>query len=81
MGCRVGITTDLYARKAHWESVYAEVTDWQVLAGPFNTKAEAQAEESRLVVHYGCEAHPGGDDADFAGAPWYVYGFNHAGRR
>jgi len=80
MGCRIGITTDLEARKTYWESVYRNVRDWQVLAGPLS-RAQAQAEETRSAANYGCEAHPGGNDPDFPGSKWYVYGFNHDGRK
>lgn len=80
MGCRIGITTDLATRKAHWELVYRGMQNWQVLAGPLS-KAQAQAEETRLAGQYGCEAHAGGDDPDVPGLSWYVYGFNHNGRK
>jgi hypothetical protein len=80
MGCRIGITTDLETRKRHWKSVYKGFRDWRVVAGPFKTREEAQAEEDRLAALHGCEAHGGGDDPDID-APWYVYRFTHSGEK
>ena len=77
MGCRIGMTTDLEQRKAYWEGQYPTLKDWQVLAGPFSSKAEAQKEETGLAKKHGCESHSGGDDPDYLGAKWYVYGFNY----
>lgn len=76
MSCRIGMTTNLYQRRIYWESKYSTLTNWQILAGPFSSKAEAQKKETELAKKHGCESHPGGDDADFVGAKWYVYGFN-----
>ena len=42
MACRIGITTDLASRKAHWESVHPTLRDWQIMAEPTN-RANAQA--------------------------------------
>lgn len=75
MACRIGITTDLASRKAHWESVHPTLRDWQIMAGPTN-RANAQALETQLAREHNCEAHPGGDEPDNALAQWYVYGFN-----
>ena len=80
MACRIGITTDLESRKEYWESIYKNLRNWQVLAGPYDTKEEAQTEENRLAAKHGCEAHPGGAD-DEGDAPWYVYGFDHSGKK
>jgi len=79
MACRIGITTDLSARKAYWESVCTNLRDWQVLAGPFKSKAEAQNEENRLAQKHRCDSAPGGDDPEDPNAEWWVYGFNHDG--
>lgn len=76
MACRIGITTDLNARKAYWESVHPTLKDWQVLAGP-TTRSEAQALETQLAEEHGCVAHPGGNDPDDGSNQWYVYGFNY----
>jgi len=77
MGCRIGMTTNLEQRKTYWEGQYPTLKDWQVLAGPLSSKAEAQKKETELAKKYGCESHPGGDDPDYPGAKWYVYGFNY----
>lgn len=76
MGCRIGMTTNLDQRKAYWESQYPTLRDWQVLAGPFNSKNDAQKMETELAQKHRCDSHPGGDDPDYPGALWYVYGFN-----
>lgn len=80
MGCGIGITTNQKSRKAYWETVYKDVKDWQILAGPFDTKEEAQTEENRLTDEYGCDMHGGRDNPDTPGTQWHVYGFNHSGR-
>lgn len=80
MGCRIGITTNLEARKTYWAGIYRGFRDWQVMGGPFS-KTKAQAEEDRLAAAHRCEAHAGGDDPDYPGAQWYVYGFNHDGKK
>lgn len=77
MGCRIGITTDPDGRRSHWESVYRNLRDWQILAGPYPSKEEAQRMETELARKNGCESHPGGDDAGGLLSQWYVYGFNH----
>ena len=76
MRCRIGMTTNPEQRKTYWESQYSTLKDWQILDGPFSSKVEAQKKETELAKKLGCESHPGGDDADFVGAKWYVYGFN-----
>lgn len=73
---RIGITTDLQARLAHWSSRHATLKDWQILAGP-TTRVEAQTLETQLAKENGCEAHPGGDEPDDGSNQWYVYGFNY----
>jgi hypothetical protein len=75
------MTTNLETRKAYWESVYWNLRDWQILAGPFRSKAEAQLAETQLANRHGCEHSSGGDDPGFPNAVWYVYGFNHDGRK
>jgi len=77
MPCRIGMTTDPEARKKHWESVYPTLKDWQILAGPYASKDNAQQKETELAQKHGCESHPGGDDPDFPGAQWWIYGFNY----
>jgi len=79
MTCRIGISTDPERRKAEWENLYRNIRDWQILAGPFNLKSEAQQEETRLAQKHSCESHAGGDDSDNPFEKWYVYGFNHDG--
>lgn len=77
MGCRIGITTNLEQRKSYWEEKYLTLKEWQILDGPFTSKAGAQKRETELANKYNCEAHGGGDDPDNLGAQWYVYGFNY----
>ena len=76
MACRIGITTNLQARKAHWQSVHPTLNSWQILGGP-TSKSDAQAIETKLAKQYNCEAYPGGDDPDDGSNQWYVYGFNY----
>ena len=74
MACRVGITTDLEARKKHWESKYPNMKNWSSY-GPYDSKEEAQAQESAFADICSCEAHPGGRDPDDPSAKWHVYYF------
>lgn len=76
MACRIGITTNLQARKAYWESIHPTLRDWQVLAGP-TSREEAQSVETKLAKQHGCVAHPGGDEPNTLLSQWYVYGFNY----
>lgn len=76
MACRIGITTDLAARKAYWQSQHPTMKDWQILAGP-TTRAVAQATETQLAAQNGCKASPGGNEPDNGSSQWYVYGFNY----
>lgn len=79
MACRIGITKNLEARRAYWTSVCRNLRGWKVLAGPFSSKALAQAKENELARQYGCDSAPGGDDPANPFAQWWVYGFNHDG--
>ncbi len=81
MGCRIGITTDLTSREAYWQTIYKNLRDWQVLAGPYDEKKDAQAKEDELAKESGCDAHGGGADPKNPNAKWYVYGFNHDGKK
>ena len=77
MTCRIGMTTDLIARRAHWESQYpSSFRNWQVLEEHY-TKSTAQARETQLAEHYGCEYHPGGAGPE--NVTWHVYYFEHDG--
>lgn len=74
---RVGITTNLIGRRAHWESVYpATIRNWRVVH-TFYSKSEAQAHETKLAKLWGCESHQGGGGTEFA--TWHVYYFEHDG--
>ena len=77
MACRIGITTDPRGCKANWGKKYKDMRDWQILAGPFDSMAEAQAEEDRLARKYDCQRHGAGRDPDSTDGNWYVYGFNY----
>lgn len=79
MTCRIGITTDIETRKAYWAGKCSNFRAWQIMAGPFNTKAEAQAAENHLAQKNRCESAPGGADPDDPNAKWLVYGFYHDG--
>ena len=79
MACRVGITTDLKTRKAHWETACKNLRNWQKSKAPFNTKEEAQAAENSLAKKHGCDSAPGGDDPDDPNAKWWLYFFEHDG--
>jgi len=75
MGCRIGMTTDLEARKAYWSSVYPNLQNWTVLLKDL-TKEEAQEDENMLSLAHSCESSPGGDDSDDPNAKWFVYKFD-----
>ena len=70
MRCRVGVKSRPNEREVEWQSAVIGVKNWSV-SGPCASRAETQAVENTLARAYGCEAHPGGDNA--LGA-WYVYG-------
>jgi len=77
MPCRVGITTNLDARKAFWESKVYGLTNWRVLAG-YRSREEAQAHETRYANRYNCQSSPGGGKAR---GSWYVYRFDYTRTR
>ncbi|MBD3249456.1 hypothetical protein GF336_05405 [Candidatus Woesearchaeota archaeon] len=76
MPCRVGMTTDLDARKKYWETVYNKIWNWTV-SGPYATREEAQKQETFLALLHKCESGPGGDDPDNPLDDWYVYRFQY----
>ena len=59
MPCRVGITTDLEARRAYWEGQVEGLKNWRHLK-TFSTKEEAQEYETDYADRYGCVSHGGG---------------------
>jgi hypothetical protein len=71
MGCRVGITTNLDDRYAHWKGQYPHLYDWQTW-GPMY-QYQAQSVENNMRRQYGCDGSPGGPQ--IAGAVWHVYKF------
>jgi hypothetical protein len=75
------MTTNLEQRKIYWETVYKQLRNWQILAGPLDTREEAQEMETKLAAKHSCESDPGGDDPDNPSDKWYVYGFNHDGKK
>jgi hypothetical protein len=77
MSCRIGITTDPERRRGEWGSKYPTLKNWEIIAGPYKTKGEAQAMETDLSQAQGCEAAPGGDNPSDPRAKWYVYRFDH----
>ena len=74
MACRIGITTDVAERRAHWLRQHPRMTNWQVLE-VHNTRTAAQAAETRLASRYNCQAHAGGGGAERA--QWSVYYFQY----
>ena len=73
MSCRIGITADLERRKKEWQREYPTWKRWTILE-KHSTKAEAQAAETRLAKHHGCQAYRGGREPEFTDL-WYVYRF------
>jgi hypothetical protein len=73
MACRVGITTNVEARRAHWLRQHPNMRNWQILAS-YYTQSEAQAHETRAAREYGCAAEPGGPNII---GIWHVYYFEH----
>jgi len=77
MTCRVGITTDLIARRAYWEKQFPKTfRNWQVVETCYS-KSQAQTQETLLADAWGCESHPGGDGPEIS--TWHVYYFQHDG--
>ena len=74
MACRVGITTDMEARRRYWESQHPTLQDWQVIS-LHSTKTAAQGAENRAATRHGCESGEGGDGPEVA--TWYVYFFTY----
>ena len=79
MPCRIGITTDLVAQKAYWESNSNNLQNWQVIAGPFSSRTDAQEEAIRLAANTNCDSTTSGSISDTPGAEWWVYRFTHDG--
>ena len=78
MACIVGMTTDLERRKKEHKSEHPTLKEssWEEF-GPYSSREEAQAEETRLAKKHNCQAHPGGDNPDDRGKKWYVYYFEY----
>ncbi len=74
MSCRVGMTTDVVARKKYWQSQHSNFRNWKIL-GTYRSKAEAQESEKEFAKQYSCKAHHGGSGNEFA--TWHVYKFNY----
>ena len=75
MACKVGMTTDLAARKSYWMGQHPTLHNWIIL-GTYSSKSAAQAAEIREAARFGCQAYQGGDGPEYA--TWYVYGFNYS---
>ena len=75
MGCRVGITTDVEGRKAHWQNEYKyrKFRNWQIVQ-TFSSKTAAQEWETSYSTKSGCVSHPGGEGSERA--TWYGYRFD-----
>lgn len=81
MPCRVGITTNVEARRAYWEKRVRGFANWQT-HGWFRDKRSAQLKEDGLVAdcnragHRGtCHGQAGGGDPNAEG--WTVYSFDY----
>ena len=74
MACRVGMTTDLDERRAHWASQHPTMRNWQILHKVY-TKREALDWEKKHAELRGCESGQGGGGPD--NGVWYVYYFEY----
>ncbi len=72
MPCRVGITTDLVARRISWQGKVVGFKNWRLLR-IFSSRKAAQEYENSYAAKYGCKASPGGADTP---GRWYVYRFD-----
>ena len=76
VSCRIGITTDLKARKQYWKGKYLEqgkvIKNWTVLS-VHQLKSVAQKVETREAKKQNCVAYPGGKNS--TKKTWYVYRF------
>jgi len=77
MPCRVGITTDLDARRAYWQNQVVGFVNWRILSR-FRSKEEAQEYETRYARRHGCRAFAGGPDTP---GIWHVYRFDYTRTR
>ena len=77
MPCRVGITTNLKERRAHWEGEHPSLRSWKTLLRT-SSKTVAQAKETVYAGANGCEHGPGGGGPQ--SATWYVYHFIYGTR-
>lgn len=75
MACRVGMTTDLTTRRAHWQSQYPNLRNWKVLATGLS-REEAQKKEDAYAKAGGCVSSGGGNDPDKPKS-WSVYRFEY----
>ena len=71
MHCRVGITTNPDRRRDEWQDQVIGFRNWKIV-NQFDNREEAQAFEDQYAREFGCEAHPGGEEAP---GIWYVYYF------
>lgn len=76
MTCRIGITTNLAARKKYWERKHGRLDGWTII-GTGLTKSQAQQLEIQKARDLRCRYGVGGDDPDSPGATWSVYYFRY----
>jgi hypothetical protein len=83
MPCKIGITTNLEARRLYWQNQTKGFTNWQIL-NIFRSKAAAKEYETAYALRHGCEMAPGDADAPATGREptteqewWYVYHFDY----
>ena len=78
VSCRIGITTNLEARKQFWKGKYLEqgkvIKNWTVLS-VHQSKSATQKVETRTAKKQNCVAYPGGKNS--TKTTWYVYKFEY----
>ena len=72
--CRVGMTTDLQARRSAWRAQYPNLRNWQILASGL-TYDEALRVERLEAERRGCESSGGGPRNNQSN--WSVYYFEY----
>ena len=74
MACKVGITTEIKAKKKRLEEEFPTLSNW-LSRGPYS-KLEAQQHEKAFAKKYGCD-DIGIDPEAASGEQWHLYYFEH----
>ena len=78
LSCRIGITTDLEARKQFWKGEYLKkgkvIKNWTILS-VHQSKSVAQKVETREAKKQNCVAFP--RERNSEKTTWYVYKFEY----